>query len=295
MTKPPDFSKFERNRWPETLFRWLCFAAVILPLLLLLGLVIDVIMDGVPRIDWDFITSYPSRHASKAGILPGIVGSLYLIALAMALALPIGVAAAIYLEEYVDTTHPTKRWIARIVEINIGNLAGVPTVIYGLLGLEVFARTLGLGRSLIAGAATMALLIVPMVIMTARESLRNVPHSLREAGLALGATKWQTLYKVILPMAFPGIITGAILAVARAMGEAAPLIVLGAVTYIAFLPDGIDSPFTVLPIQIFNWVSRPQAEFAINAAAGIVILVGALCVFNGAATFLRMYYEKRSK
>lgn len=293
MSTLPRYPK--RKTWPERAFRWLCFSAVILPLGLLLALVVDVTIDGMGRINWQFLSSYPSRHANRAGILPGIVGSLYMIALSMTMALPVGIAAAVYLEEYVDTTHRPKRILARIVEINIGNLAGVPTVIYGLLGLQIFARSFGWGRTLIAGAATISLLIVPMVIMTTRESLRNVPDSLREAGLALGATKWQVVYKVVLPMAFPGIVTGAILAVARAIGEAAPLIVLGAVTYIAFLPDGVDSPFTVLPIQIFNWVSRPQAAFATNAAAGIVVLVAALCLFNGAATYLRMRLEKKRR
>ena len=202
--------------------------------------------------------------------------------------MPIGIGAAIYLEEY-----GKRGRMARLIEINIANLAGVPSIIYGLLGLGLFVRTLGLGRSLIAGAATLALLVLPVVILSTREALRTVPNSLREGSYALGATKWQTIWTQVLPMAMPGILTGLILALSRAIGETAPLITIGAITYVPFLPDGLSSPFTVLPIQIFNWVSRPQAEFLRNAAAAILVLLVLLLTMNAVAIWLRDRYQKQ--
>jgi phosphate transport system permease protein len=198
------------------------------------------------------------------------------------------VGAALYLEEY-----GKKGRLSNLIEVNISNLAGVPSIIYGLLGLEMFVRTIGLGRSLLAGAGTMALLILPIIIISSREALRTVPLSVREGAYALGATRWQVTRKVVLPMAFPGILTGSILAVSRAIGEAAPLIVVGALAYIAFLPDSVNSPFTVLPIQIFNWVSRPQEEFLKNAAAGSVVLLATLLILNSIAIVLRNRLQKR--
>ncbi len=270
------------ERFVEVGFRYLCLGAVVLPLLVLVILLADVMVDGLGRLDWAFLTSYQSRHPEKAGIYAGIFGSLYLIVLTAAIALPVGVGAAVYLEEY--ASHGL---LSRIIEVNIANLAGVPSVIYGLLGLELFARTLGLGRSLLAGALTMALLVLPIVIMSSREAIRTVPLALREAGLALGATRWQVTRRIVLPAALPGILTGTILSVSRALGETAPLVVLGALTYVTFLPDGLDSPFTVLPIQIFNWVRRPNPEFVTNAAAGIVVLMVVLLLLNGVAIVLR--------
>jgi len=282
-------SKFTlRRKLAEKAFIALCIVAVVLPLAVLLVLVIDVAIDSAGRLNWDFLSSYPSRKAEKAGILPGLVGSIYLIVLTAAMALPVGVGAAVYLEEYGG-----RGWLANLIEINIANLAGIPSIIYGLLGLELFVRTLGMGRSLLAGACTMALLILPIVIMASREALRTVPLSIREGAYALGATRWQTVRQVVLPVAFPGILTGAILSVSRAIGEAAPLLVVGALAYIAFLPDGINSPFTVLPIQIFNWVSRPQQEFLNNAAAGIVVLLLTMLALNGLAIYLRNRLQKR--
>jgi phosphate transport system permease protein len=277
-----------REKIFEKSFIGLCLLAVILPLLLLLTLLIDVGIDSADRLNWSFLSSYPSRKPELAGILPGLVGSIYLILLTAAMALPIGVGAAVYLEEY-----GKKGRLANFIETNISNLAGVPSIIYGLLGLEVFVRTVGLGRSLFAGACTMALLILPIVIMASREALRTVPLHLREGAFALGATHWQCIRQVVLPQAFPGILTGAILAVSRAIGEAAPLIVVGALAYIAFLPDSVSSPFTVLPIQIFNWVSRPQEAFLLNAAAGSVVLLITLLLLNGLAIYLRGRLQKR--
>lgn len=273
----------------ERLFVWLCLLAVFLPLGLLLVLIGDVVVDALGRMSWEFVTGYPSRRAERAGILPALVGSLLLISLTALMTLPAGVGAAIYLEEYGKRSR-----IAGLIEVNIANLAGVPSVIYGLLGLGLFVRALGLGRSVVAGAGTLALLVLPIVIMSSREALRTVPHSLREACYALGSTRWQAIRRVVLPMALPGILTGAILSLSRAIGETAPLIVVGALTYVTFLPDSLSSPFTALPIQIFNWVSRPQKEFLVNAAAGIVVLLVTMLVLNTLAILLRNRLQKRS-
>ncbi|MBI5649815.1 MAG: phosphate ABC transporter permease PstA [Chloroflexi bacterium] len=269
------------------------FAATLVGIFALIVLLADVFGDGLARLDWEFITSFPSRRAASAGILSALVGTLWIISLTALFAFPIGVGAAIYLEEYAP-----KNRLTRLIEINIANLAGVPSVIYGLLGLGVFVRGMMLGRSVLAGALTLALLVLPIVIITAREALRAVPSSLRQAAYAVGATKWQTIWAQVLPVAFPSILTGTILALSRAMGESAPLITIGALTYIAFLPefslDGLFSGFTVLPIQIFNWVSRPQKAFHENAAAGIIVLLGVLLAMNALAIFLRNKYQQKA-
>lgn len=280
-----------RDRARQIIDRWfarLCAASLILPIVVLGVLFVDVILDGAPRLSWEFITSYPSRKPELAGILPALVGSVCLMVLTALFAIPLGVAAAIYLEEY---SRPGK--LKDLIEINISNLAGVPSIIYGLLGLELFVRALAMERSLIAGAATLALLLLPMVIMASREALRTVPRSVWEASLALGADRWQTLRQVVLPMCSGGLLTGIILSLARAIGETAPLITIGALTYVAFLPDSLSSPFSALPIQIFNWISRPQAEFRVNAAAGIVVLLVVMLLLNGAAIWLRARRQKR--
>jgi phosphate transport system permease protein len=251
------------------------------------ALIYDVCRDGLARLSWAFVTDPPSSRAELAGIYPALIGSLYVIATTALLAVPIGIAAAIYLEEYGRGGR-----IARLIEINIANLAGVPSIIYGLLGLGLFVRTLGFGRSVLAGACTLALLVLPVVILSTREALRTVPKSLREGSYALGATKWQTIWHQVLPGALPGILTGLILALSRAIGETAPLITLGAMTYVPFAPDGIWSPFTVLPIQIFNWVSRPQAAFAENAAAGIIVLLALLLTMNAVAIVVRDRFQR---
>lgn len=260
--------------------------ATLVALLVLAVLLIDVFADGFGRLSWQFLTSFPSRRAASAGIFPALMGSLWVIALTAVLAVPIGVGAAVYLQEY-----STQGRLARVLEINIANLAGVPSIVYGLLGLGLFVRTLGFGRSVLAGAATLALLVLPVVILGTREALRAVPHEVREGAYALGATRWQTIWTLVLPMAFPSTLTGVILALSRAIGETAPLITIGALTYVPFAPDGIMSPFTVLPIQIFNWVSRPQADFRVNAAAGIVVLLCVLVTMNGVAAWLRDRYQ----
>jgi phosphate transport system permease protein len=252
------------------------------------ALLYQVISQGWNRVDWSFITSFPSRHPEQAGIQAALLGSVYVVALAGIIAFVLGLGTAIYLEEYAP-----RNWFARIIQINIINLAGVPSIVYGILGLEIFVRTLGLGKSVLAGSLTLALLILPIVIIAAEEAIRAVPPSIREGGYALGATRWQAIWHLVLPQAFPGILTGVILAVSRALGETAPLIVMGALTFVPFSPDGPLSRFTVLPIQIFNWVSRPQAGFHEAAAAGIIVLLILLLGMNAIAIILRNKFQKR--
>jgi phosphate transport system permease protein len=276
------------RRVKDRLFVTFGFVSTLLALVALATLLVDVVGDGAGRLSWDFFTSYPSRRAESAGIFPALVGSLYVMLLTAAIAIPFGVAAAVYLEEY-----GRRGRLSRLIEINITNLAGVPSIIYGLLGLGLFVRMMSMGRSVLAGACTLALLVLPVVILTTREALRAVPPSLREGSYALGATKWQTIWHQVLPAALPGTLTGVILSLSRAIGETAPLITIGALTYVPFVPDGIWSPFTVLPIQIFNWVSRPQAAFAVNAAAAILVLLVLLLAMNALAIFLRDRFQKR--
>ena len=275
-----------RRRLFNTFAEWTLRSAGLLVTVLSLGvlaaLLVDVASDGLSRLSWQFVTSFPSRRPETAGIYAAFIGSIFVIGLTALIATPVGVGAALYLEEYAGRG----RW-SRLVEINIANLAGVPSIIYGVLGLALFVRAVGFGRSVLAGAATLALLVLPVVILSTREALRAVPPSLREGSYALGATRWQTIRHQVLPVALPGMLTGLILALSRAIGETAPLIMIGALTYVPFAPDGIWSPFTVLPIQIFNWVSRPQVEFLRNAAAGIIVLLGLLLLMNGLAAWIR--------
>ncbi|MFM2420961.1 MAG: phosphate transporter permease PstA [Pseudomonadota bacterium] len=274
--------KGDTSKLRERVFVAACMGAVALPVTMLGALLLRLFFDGLPRLTLAFLTSYPSRKAELAGILPSAVGTLYLMGLTALIALPIGVGGAVYLEEY-----GKKSRLAGVIEVNIANLAGVPSIIYGLLGLGLFVRTLGMGRSLLAGAFTLSLLVLPIVVVASREALRTVPNAMREAALALGATRWETIRQVVLPQSIPGILTGCILALSRAMGETAPLVLVGALSYVTFLPDGIDAPFGALPIQIFNWVSRPQPEFLVNAAAAIVVLLAMMLVLNGIAVFIR--------
>jgi phosphate transport system permease protein len=275
---------------PEFVFQLLCLVALTLPLLLLMLLIVSTFMEGLPRLGWTFLTSYPSRIAARAGLLSSLAGTVYLMVLTAVMAVPVGIGAAIYLEEYARPTRLTS-----LIELNISNLAGVPSIIYGLLGLGLFVRFLSLNRSLVAGAATLALLLLPMVIIASREALRTVPHSMREACYALGGDKWRSIRQVVLPMSLPGIMTGIILSLARAIGETAPLITIGALTYIPFVPTSVWDEFTAIPIQVFNWVSRPQAEFHINAAAGVIVLLAVMLALNGAAIWLRLRLSRRSQ
>lgn len=251
-------------------------------------LVWDVARSGLPRLSWQFLTSYPSRHPHLAGLWPALIGTAWLLALTAVMAVPVGIGAAIYLEEY---GHRTR--LARLIEINTASLAGVPSVIYGLLGLSLFVQALHMERSLLAGASTLALLVLPIVILTTREALRAVPAEVREASLALGASRWQTVWQQVLPQALPGVATGVILALSRAIGETAPLIALGALTFVPFLPESVWSPFTALPIQIFAWLSRPQPGFRENAAAGILVLLAVLVLTNATAVWLRDRARRR--
>jgi len=276
------------RRRADAAFRALALLVLFVALAALGTLIWDIVSDGAGALSWSFITSFSSRRASQAGIWHALTGSVFVILVTTVLAVPVGVAAAIYLEEYGG-----RSLVARIIELNITNLAAVPSIIYGLLGLGLFVRMMGMGRSILAGAATLALLVLPVVILSTREALRAVPKSLREGSYALGASKWQTIWHQVLPVATPGILTGLILALSRAIGETAPLITIGAVTFITFAPDSIWSPFTVLPIQIFNWVSRPQVEFQAVAAGGILVLVALLLSMNAAAIWLRDRHQKR--
>jgi phosphate transport system permease protein len=286
------FATANRETLHRRLLDWAFQGVALVVLVAALGslalLVADVISDGAARLNWQFLTSIPSRRAGDAGIYNALMGSLFVIAVTGALSLPIGVSAAIYLEEYGGRSR-----LARLIEINIANLAAVPSIIYGLLGLGLFVRAMQMERSVLAGASTLALLVLPVVILATREALRTVPKSIREGSYALGATQWQTIQHQVLPMAFPGILTGLILSLSRAIGETAPLITIGALTYVPFAPDSIWSAFTVLPIQIFNWVSRPQADFHANAAAGIIVLLVMLVVMNATAIFLRDRFQRQ--
>ncbi len=272
----------------EVAFHILGLIAMMTGIVMLSVLILDILVDGASRLRPDFFTSFPSRHADRAGVASALVGSTYMMLLTALISLPFGIGAAIYLEEYAP-----KNRFTRFIELNIANLAGVPSIIYGILGLQLFVRWFSFDRSLLAAACTMALLVMPVIIITSREALRRVPLSFREGAYALGATRWEMVRDQVLPSAVPGILTGCILAFSRAIGETAPLITMGALTYVAFIPDSIFSPFTVLPIQAFNWISRPQAEFHANAAAAIVILLVVLLSMNLAAIVLRGKLERR--
>ncbi len=270
------------------LFAILCLAATLAGIAALAVLLIIVAGDGLGRLSWDFVTSYPSRHPEEAGIKAALYGTLWLMAFTALFAVPLGIGAAVYLEEFAP-----RNWVTRIIETNINNLAGVPSIVYGILGLAVFVRYMDLGRSILAGALTMALLILPIIIVSAREGLRAVPQSIRDGSLAVGATRWQAVRFQVLPAAFPTMLTGVILALSRAIGETAPLIMLGALLFIPYVPESPFDRFTVLPIQIFNWVSRPQPEFQENAAAGIIVLLIVLLGMNAVAIVLRNWFERK--
>lgn len=269
-------------------FKYVSLAFTVFALLILVVLLFDIFSRGLSRINWDFFRSLPSRHAERSGIMTALAGMISLLFFTIIVALPIGIMAGVYLQEY-----GKRNRFAKFIEINIANLAGVPSVIYGILGLTVFVRIFNLGNSLIAGALTLALLILPIIIVATREAIRAVPDSLREASYGMGATKWQTTSRVVIPSALGGILTGIILAVSRAIGETAPLLVIGALVYVPFIPEGPRDQFTTLPIQIFNWTSRPQADFIVNAAAGIIILLLITFLLNGIAIYIRNRWYKK--
>ena len=274
--------RIARRKLTGTIFLGACVAAIGILLIALIALLVDVVTKGVPWLDVGFLTGVPSRRAESAGILPALVGSLEIALLTGLISVPVGVAAAIYLEEYARDT-----FLTRTLRTNIANLAGVPSIIYGIFGLAIFVRAMGMGKTPLAAALTLALLIMPIVIIATIEALRAVPDSQREGAYALGATRWQTVRGSVLPAAAPGIVTGIILAIARAIGEAAPLIVIGAAAFVTFLPTPLEPGFSVLPIQVFQWASRPQADFQGIAAAAILVMLFLTAVLNVLAIILR--------
>ncbi len=278
------------NRFVDKAFQVVGVISTLIGLVLLAIFIGSILDDGLRRLNWDFLVSLPSRFPEKAGILTAWVGTLWIFVLTALIAIPLGVSAGVYLEEYAR-----KNRFNNFLEVNITNLAGVPSVIYGLLGLEIFARTMRLGGSLMTGALTLALLILPIIIVATREAVKAVPNSIREASYGMGATKWQTVRYQVLPAAGGGIATGIILALSRAIGEAAPLIVVGALAYVPFTPRSPMDEFTVLPIQIFNWTSRPDPGFITNAAAGIIILLAITFLLNGIAVWLRYRWQRKVK
>jgi len=281
----PEFTPSDNlvaRRRRAALFLNLCRIMTWSGIVILAVLIFHVARQGIAWVDWDFLVSFPSRFPEKAGIKSALMGTLWVISFTALFSLPVGVASAIYLEEY---ARPSR--LRSIIEVNIANLAGVPSIVYGMLGLAVFVRQMGLGRSVVAGALTMSLLILPVIIVASREAIRAVPQSVRQAAFALGATRWQVIRHHVLPAGLPGIMTGVILAISRVIGETAPLIMMGALTYVAFVPNGPMDDFTTLPIQIFNWASRPQADFHNLAAAGIIVLLLVLFIMNAAAVLIR--------
>jgi len=281
-------NNLQKNRLFDTYFKYFGIACTFFGLVVLAIFLVNIVIEGAHRIDWDFLMNLPSRRPQKAGILTAWTGTAWILGLTAIISIPIGVAAGVYLEEY-----GKKSQLATIIEINIANLAGVPSIIYGLLGLEIFVRVLNFGGSLMAGAFTLALLILPIIIVATREALKAVPSTLRQASFGMGATKWQTIWYQVLPASSGGILTGIILALSRAVGETAPLIVIGALAYVPFVAKSPLDEFTVLPMQIFNWASRPQHGFVVNAAAAIIILLLITFIMNGIAVYLRNKWQKK--
>ena len=295
------YSRNARRRRAERIFRLVGLAATLVGLVTLAALLVDLAVQGIPRLSWDFFVNFPSRRASQAGILSAWVGSLLVILVTGLIGIPLGIAAGVYLEEYAR-----KNLITDIIEINISNLAGVPSIIFGLLALGLFVYGLGTGRSIFTAGLTLALLILPIVVVATREAVRAVPQTQREAALALGATNWQVTRDHVLPSAVPGILTGVIIGISRALGETAPLITIGALTFIAFLPaapvkgefpffsfEWLWDGFTVLPIQAFNWISRPGDDFHANAAAAGIVLLFITLSLNAVAIYMRYRLRKR--
>jgi len=291
-----------RKRW-DIIFSIVGLFSMLGGVITLAALIGGMAIDGLPRLSWDFFTSFPSRHAEKAGILSAWVGTTLVMLVTALTAVPLGIAAGVYLEEYA-----AKNWITDLIEINVTNLAGVPSIIYGLLALGLFVYQLDLGQSILAAGLTLSILILPVVIVATRESIRAIPGSIREGAFALGATKWQTVSQHVVPYSMAGILTGVIIGLSRAIGETAPIITIGALTYIAFLPDSpikgefpyvsfewLSSAFTVMPIQMFNWVSRPQEAFHVNAAAAGLVLIVMTLLMNALAIFIRYHFRKRIK
>jgi phosphate transport system permease protein len=291
-----------RARRVDLAFAGAGLLVMVVAMAMLVALMVDLLIDGLPRLSWEFFTNFPSRRPERAGILSAWVGTTLVMLVTAALAVPLGVAAGLYLEEYA-----AKNWLTDLIEINVTNLAGVPSIIYGLLALGLFVYGLGLGETILVAGMVLALLTLPVVIVATREAIRSIPQEVREGAYALGADQWQTVRMYILPAATPGILTGTIIGLARAIGETAPVITIGALTFIAFLPpaplqpefpfvnfDWLNSPFTLMPIQMFNWISRPQAEIHLNAAAAGIVLLAMTLLINGLAIYIRYQLRRAS-
>lgn len=272
----------------NTFFKYLFLLATGLCLIVLAVLFGRIFIQGLPYLDWQFMNSLPSRKPEEAGIYTALIGTIWLMVVVVPVTMILGVGAAIYLEEYAK-----KNRFTTFIQVNISNLAAVPSVVYGLLGLTLFVRTFAFGKSVLAAGLTMSLLVLPVIIVSAQEAIRAVPSSFREASYAMGATKWTTIFRVVLPASLPGILTGSILALSRAIGETAPLVVLGIPLFLAFVPNSVFDEFTALPLQIYNWTSRPQDEFHALAAAGIIVLLALLIVMNSVAIMIRNKFSKR--
>ncbi|OYD08393.1 phosphate ABC transporter permease PstA [Paludifilum halophilum] len=277
------------RRWKNRLAHGLFLSATLIGVIVLIILLTDIVVQGWSHIDADFFNHFGSRLAENAGIKAAFWGTIWVIGVTAPMTFLLGVATAIYLEEYAP-----KNGFTRFIQLNISNLAGVPSIVFGILGLTLFVREFGLGRSVLAGALTLTLLILPIVIVASREAIASVPASLKQASFAMGATRWQTVQKVVLPYSLPGILTGTILALSRAIGETAPLIMIGAVTYLAFTPGYVLDPFTVLPIQIYSWISEARTEFHDLAAAGIIVLLVMLLSMNALAIYLRNKFQRKN-
>lgn len=291
MSKGFSSSRVTFRRWKNQLAHVIFLIATLIGVLVLAVLLIDMTRQGLPWLTLEFLDSFSSRIPENSGIKAGLWGSIWVIGLTAPMTFILGVGTAIFLEEY-RLKSRWGRWIQGFVQININNLAGVPSIVFGILGLTLFVREMGLGKSVLAGAFTMTLLILPVIVVAAREAIASVPQSLRLASLAMGATRLQTIRRVVLPYALPGILTGTILALSRAIGETAPLIMIGAVTFLAFTPASVMDMFTVMPIQIYNWTAQPKEEFAGLAAAGIIVLLALLLTMNAFAVFLRNKFQR---
>jgi len=285
----PDEKQISKRIGKNKAARVVFFIATFFGLAVLAILIIRIVTQGASYLNLDLLTNFASRNPENAGIKAALLGTLWVMSVTIPVALILGIGTAIYLEEYAPDNKFT-----RFIELNISNLAGVPSIVFGLLGLTLFVRYLGMGRSVLAGGLTMALMILPVIVVSSKEAIRSIPQEQYEAGYAMGATKWQIIRTVVIPAATPGILTGAILSLSRAIGETAPLLMIGAMTFIAYVPESVLSSFTVLPIQIFSWASRPQAEFQAVAAAGSVVLLIILIVMNSIAIGIRNKFSKRN-
>lgn len=285
--KEKSIKNLARRNWVNRFSKVVFMTCTSVGIVVLGLLIIDVFFKGVGWLNWDFFNNFPSRRPENAGIKSAFFGTVWMIAFTAPVAFVLGVGTAIYMEEYAK-----KNRFTRLIQINISNLAGVPSIVFGILGLTLFVRAMDLGRSVLAGSFTMALLILPIIVVAAQEALKAVPDELRQGSYALGGSKWQTIRRIVLPAAMPGILTGNILALSRAIGETAPLIMIGALTFVAFTPTSPLDGFTVMPIQVYNWISRPQESFQYVGAAGIIVVLGMLIIMNSFAIYLRNKFQK---